>query len=50
MKLLLANILFYIGHTYSKLPDCLLSYTVYNWCMTTSYELDKDTEKVWKKN
>lgn len=48
MKTLLATILFYIGYIYSKFPDCLFSYTVYNWCMMTSAELDKDTGKVWK--
>jgi len=47
LKQYTAWLLFYIGHIHNKFPDCLFSYTVYNWCMTKSWLLDRD-EVIWK--
>lgn len=48
LKYYTALVLFYVGHIHSRyFPDCLFSYTVYNWCMTKSWLLDIDGQ-IWK--
>jgi len=46
MKTFLSKLLFNLGDLYSKLPEWLMWYSVYDWFMCKSYLLDEH-EQVW---
>ena len=46
MKLFLAKTLYTLGDWYSKVPDVIFIYAIYNWLMCTSYKLDTN-EQIW---